>query len=96
MRKNILELKFDLTISERLERKIRFLCDKFPETEWSGILFYKYVSGTLENRNLALEAKDFCLIDVGTKCYTEFETTPEVLGYQIENDLLDCFWGIMH
>ena len=90
------ESKFKLVISEKLEGKIRFLCEKYPETEWSGILFYKYISGNIDNGDLKLKGMDFYLLDVGTKCYTEFSPTPDVTGYQIDNDLLDCFWGLQH
>lgn len=96
MRRCITDSSFKLVINGTLEAKIRYLCDKFPGTEWSGIMFYKEQSGNIEDKNLVLEAMDFYLLDVGTAAYTEYETTPEVLGYQIENDLIDCWWSIIH
>ena len=96
IRKCIAPSRFKLVVSPKLEAKIRFMCDKFPQTEWSGILFYRESEGNVDDRTLSLTAEDFCLLDVGTSSYTEYETGSEVLEYQMENDLLDCWWSIIH
>ena len=87
---------FNLVIDGLLEAKIRYLCDKFPGTEWSGISFYTVESGNLEDNSLVLRVKDFYLLDIGDSVYTEYDPTPEMLGYQIDNDLLDCYWMLTH
>ena len=33
-------ISYKLIVTEELERKIRFLCTKSPNNEWSGILIY--------------------------------------------------------
>lgn len=96
MRKCCTDSSFKLVVSSKLEGKIRYLCDRFPNTEWSGIMFYKEQPGSLENKDLVLIAEDFYLLDVGTAGYTEYEVTPDVLSYQIENDLLHCWWSLLH
>lgn len=73
---------------------IRHLCSRIPDKEWSGVLFYT-VTGTFEE-GLTVECKDICLMDVGSATYTEFDTSPDIAGYLIENDLLDCHMGLVH
>lgn len=96
MRQSVAHSSFELVITPKLEAKIRFMCDKFPNTEWSGILFYRESNGNIDDGTLSLSAEDFCLLDIGTASYTEYETGPEVFEYQMENDLLDCWWSIAH
>ena len=74
MDKNILKKQdntYKLIITPELEEKIRFLCARFPNNEYSGVLFYDY-TGRFEDNSLVLTAKDFCLMDYGSATYTEF------------------------
>lgn len=87
--------KYSLTVTKELENKIRYLCATFPNKEYSGALFYT-VDGEFGNDNLKVTCRDFCLCDVGSSTYTEFETRPEVVSYMCENDLLDCYIGLLH
>ena len=73
---------------------IRHLCDKFPTKEWSGVLFYT-VEGSFEE-GLTVHCNDFCLMDIGSGSYTEFDESPDIAGYLVEHDLLDCHLGLMH
>ena len=73
---------------------IRHLCGRIPDREWSGVLFYT-VTGTFEE-GLTVQCKDICLMDVGSATYTEFDTSPDIAGYMVENDLLDCYLGLVH
>lgn len=85
-----------LKITEVLEKKIRYLCNKFPSTEWSGALFFSY-SGNIEDRDLIIECKDLYLMDIGTAGYTEFDMNADVIAYMAENqELLDCQIGLIH
>lgn len=86
---------FKLIVKKSLEDKIRYLCATFPNNEYSGALFYK-VSGSVTNKDLVVECVDFCLCDIGTSTYTEFETKPEVVTYMCDNGLLDCYIGLLH
>ena len=87
--------KYKLIITPSLEEKIRFLCARFPNNEYSGVLFYDY-TGRFEDNSLVLTAKDFCLMDYGSAVYTEFDKSAEICNYMIENDLLGCQQGLMH
>lgn len=86
---------YKLIVNESLENKIRYLCAKFPDNEYSGALFYR-THGSIEDKDLVIECVDFCLCDVGSSVYTEFETKPEVVSYMCNHDLLDCYIGLMH
>ena len=98
MGKNILKKQdntYKLIITPELEEKIRFLCARFPNNEYSGVLFYDY-TGRFEDNSLVLTAKDFCLMDYGSATYTEFDKSAEICNYMIEHDLLECQQGLMH
>ena len=86
---------YKLIITPELEEKIRFLCARFPNNEYSGVLFYDY-TGRFEDNSLVLTAKDFCLMDYGSATYTEFDSNPEICNYMIENDLLECQQALLH
>lgn len=87
--------KYKLIITPALEEKIRFLCARFPNNEYSGVLFYDY-TGRFEDNSLVLTAKDFCLMDYGSAVYTEFDKSAEICNYMIENNLLGCQQALMH
>lgn len=98
MDKNILKKQdntYKLIITPELEEKIRFLCARFPNNEYSGVLFYDY-TGRFEDNSLVLTAKDFCLMDYGSATYTEFDKSAEICNYMIEHDLLECQQGLCH
>jgi hypothetical protein len=83
MDKNILKKQdntYKLIITPELEEKIRFLCARFPNNEYSGVLFYDY-TGRFEDNSLVLTAKDFCLMDYGSATYTEFDKSAEICNY---------------
>lgn len=86
---------FKLTISEALETKIRRLCDKLPNNEYSGTLFYR-IQGSFTKQDLHIIAEDFYLQDIGSCTYTEFNNDPTLAGYMLDNDLITCHQGLMH
>lgn len=86
---------YNIEITESLENKIRFTCNKIHEVEWSGILFYTF-EGTFENNDLKIIAKDFIPMDIGTTTFTSFDMNADVINYMTENDLLDCKIGLIH
>lgn len=85
-----------INISENLEKKIRFLCNKYPSQEWSGILYYRIVSGDFLKKSLQIEAVDFLLNDVGSSTFTDYDITGDVGQYMVKHKLLDCKIGICH
>ena len=89
---------YKLLVSLELEKKIRYYLDRFPSIEYSGTLFYT-VFGSFETNDLVINAFDFLLQDIGTGAYTEFNQSPDVIGYMVEHpELLDetVYQGLMH
>lgn len=87
--------KYKLVIASGLLGKIEFLCRRFTNTEWSGILFYK-PEGSFEDETLVLTAVDLYLRDIGDAGSTEFDLTPEVTTYMIDNGLIGTQMGLIH
>ena len=87
---------YKLNIPSDVEAKIRHLCSKVFNTEWSGNLFYK-MTGTFADDNIEITCVDILPMDIGSSAYTEFEMSPEVATYMVENpELLDCKMGLIH
>lgn len=87
---------FKIIIPNKVERKIRFVCNKVRTEEWSGTLFYKY-EGSFEDNSLKIICEDIFVMDIGTAAYTEFDMSPDVISYMTEHsELLDCQMGLIH
>ena len=87
---------FKLIIPEEVEKKIRYICQQIWKDEWSGTLFYK-PEGRFEDGTLAIRCVDIYVMDIGTAAYTEFDMSPDVIGYMTDNsELLDCQMGLIH
>ena len=88
--------RYKLTIPKEVEDKIRFICQKVWDIEWSGILFYTY-EGSFETDDLNIICKDIYVMDIGNATYTEFDMSPDVIAYMTENrELLDCQQALIH
>lgn len=85
---------YNIEVGEKVEGMIRHLCNRIPDREWSGVLFYT-VEGSFEE-GLTVNCKDICLMDIGSATYTEFYTSADVAGYMVEHDLLDCHMSLVH
>jgi len=87
---------YKIVITKEMERKIRFICQKVSQVEWSGVMYYTH-TGNFEDGSLTIIAKDLIVLDIGTGGATEFKcSNPDVCTYMIENDLLDCDMGLIH
>lgn len=86
---------YKLVVTSNLEHIIRKLCEKIPDREWSGVLFYKY-EGSFQDNNLTIVCKHMLPMNIGTDSYTEWTNSPEIINYMAKNDLLDCYTGIIH
>lgn len=88
--------KIPLYIDEELEKIIRFLCNKYPDNEWSGNLLY-ISSGSINDKNLKLYAKYLILKNIGSKTFTEFnEDIIEILQIKSSKNLNGCNEGLIH
>lgn len=87
---------YKIIIPQEVEAKIRFACNNVWNTEWSGVLFYK-PEGSFENNDLVIKCVDIYLMDIGNATYTEFDMSPDVIGYMAQNqELLNCQMGLIH
>lgn len=88
---------FKLFIPRDVEAKIRYLQNKFPHTEWSGVLFTTH-TGSFENKDLRITCVDIYPMDLGSHTYTEFKMSPDVAAYIAENmeKLWDCDTNLIH
>lgn len=86
---------YKLVVTSNLEHIIRKLCEKIPDREWSGVLFYKY-EGSFQDNDLTIVCKHMMPMNIGTDSYTEWTNSPEIINYMAKNDLLDCYTGIIH
>lgn len=87
---------YKLIVPENVEEKIRYLLRKFPNTEWSGVLFVTH-QGSFENNDLVITCKDIYPMDLGNATFTEFTMNEDVAAYMSENiDLFDCDLQLIH
>lgn len=87
---------YNMVVTEKVENKIRYICQQLPTVEWSGVLFYT-TQGSFKDNNLKIICQDIYLMDVGSAAYTEFNMSPEVISYMTENpELLDYQSGLIH
>ena len=87
---------YKMIIPLEVERKIRYMCQRISSIEWSGVLFYTY-NGLFEDGSLVITCADFFPMDIGTARFTEFDMSPEVVGYMtLHPELLDMQMGLIH
>lgn len=89
---------YKMIIPQEVEKKIRLLCREIYNVEWSGVLFYK-VSGSFEDKSLVITCVDLFQMDEGTGGYTEYDMSPDVMGYMVDHpELLDAgvYQGLIH
>lgn len=89
------DARFDLVLSDMVERKIRWWCSKLPDNEWSGVLFYDY-SGSLEKNDIRFTAVDFLVMDIGTGGHTEFVENERIISYACSQGLINQQVGLIH
>lgn len=91
-----LDTKYKLVIPTFVEQKIRHLCNRVWDKEWSGTLFYK-VEGSFEDGSLVITCIDIFVMDIGSATYTEFDMSPDVMTYMTEHpELMECQMGLIH
>jgi len=86
-------------LSEQVWDKIKYLCRHINTVEWSGCIFYKFIS---DNPTLAyadtlnIEVVDIIPLDKGTTGFTEYNFDSRVLTYMTEMDYFDLKIGHCH
>jgi proteasome lid subunit RPN8/RPN11 len=81
-----LEGNIELSLTPEILEEIRLLHDRVGAIEWSGMLVYKILEGSIEDhKNMKLEAVQVLPMDIGTSGYTEYEISPESDDYTFDN-----------
>jgi len=79
--------KIPLTLSSELISRIGFMHYMVGRKEWSGVLIFREVEGSIEDlNNLKLYAEDIYPMDIGSAAYTEYEVAGESI-----TDIYDQF-----
>lgn len=70
--------KCSLIIPANVHEQIKYLHQNVSQnTEWSGIIIYETVSGSIEDpKNWVIKIEEIIPMDVGTSGYTEYEIDP--------------------
>ena len=91
------DFKPKLFIDPIVESKVRYLANKYPSNEWSGILFIEY-NGNFDDESLSITAKDLYVMDIGSSGFTTFDSrNAEYFSYAVKNNLDEtCDFGLIH
>ena len=87
-----------MVIPEEVEAKIRHLCNRVHDVEWSGTLFYK-AEGSMENKDFKVTCVDIFPMDIGTQGFTQYNESADVVSYMVEHpELLQegIYQGLIH
>ena len=84
------ERVMDGTVKVKIKREvldqIDYLHEKVGAIEWSGILVYKILEGSIEEyQKMVLEVQEILPMNVGTSGYTEYEISPDSDDYTFDN-----------
>lgn len=93
-----LNYKPNIKITSEVSNIIQYLCKRFRNTEWSGVVFSK-VEGSIVNRNIKILVEKLLFLDIGGSVETGFDMEkigPEVVDFIMENNLLDYKMGYIH
>lgn len=76
--------EFNLFIPREVEAKIRHLCMRVPNLEWSGTLFYK-TEGSMEDGTFKVTCIDLFVMDIGTSTTTDYDESVDVVSYMVDH-----------
>lgn len=76
--------------------KVKYLCSRINEKEWSGMLFYNIEGSIQDIKSMTITPIEIFLRDIGTKVSTDFDYDEECLEFVEENDLHMAKHGMIH
>lgn len=90
--------KSKLIISKEVLSQIAYLHNKIGDIEWSGLLFYKIISGDIsEPATFVMKAERIYLMNIGSAAYTEFSPDESIVDfYEKYPESLAMKWGMIH
>jgi hypothetical protein len=87
-----------MVIPDEVEAKIRHLCNRVHDVEWSGTLFYN-AEGSMEDGTFKVTCVDFFVMDIGTAGFTQYDESVEVVDHMCQHpELLEngIYQGLIH
>ena len=82
-------------MSEAFLDKIKYLCNKIANVEWSGPLFYSIKGDISKPKTFQIILEDILPLDMGTKGYTEYNLDNRFIDYLMnKEERMD--WNIGH
>lgn len=82
-------------MSEEFLKKIKYLCNKIANVEWSGPLFYSVKGDISEPATFEINLEDILPLDMGTKGYTEYDLDNRFIDYLMDKpERMD--WNVGH
>lgn len=73
-------------MSEEFLDKIKYLCNKIANVEWSGPLFYSVKGDISKPKTFQITLEDILPLDMGTKGYTEYDLDNRFIDYLMEKE----------
>ena len=93
-------MKIQLKLTRLIYKQIQHLLGLYPNTEWSGVAFYKKVEINKRNWTTKWELKAFFPLDLGSTAATEFSGEDEIKfldkAYKKFPELRECYRGLIH
>jgi proteasome lid subunit RPN8/RPN11 len=87
--------KISLNIPDDALNKIKYLCNKIADVEWSGVLFYTIEGSIKEPASMKVEIKDILPMDKGTSTFTEYNLDNRFVDYMMDNPEA-MMWKVGH
>ena len=77
--------------------KIKYLCNKISQVEWSGVLFYSLKGNIKKASKMVCVVEDILPMDMGSAAYTEYSFDDRVVTFlQEEEERFDWHIGHIH
>lgn len=95
----MIELKTDikLIISKELQQQILYTHSIIGSKEWCSIVLFKEISGSIQDKNLVLQAQKMYPIMIGTETYVGGDISDEYAKLlDFYSDAMDYKWGYTH
>lgn len=89
------QFSYKLIIPDKVEEVIRYLQNKYPSTEWSGVLFTSH-TGSFATKDLVITCDAIFPMDLGSAAFTSYKMNEEVMNFMVNNDLLYSDLNLVH
>ena len=93
----LLKQEVTLTMPKQFSEKVKYLCNKIHDVEWSGVLFYSLNGSIKDPKNLEIILQDILPLDKGSKTYTSYDLDDRYVTYLMDNpEVMEWQVGHIH